>query len=330
MSLIKKSTEPQTAYYGITNMTFRLIAHDWGMELDQALIVDHSKIQIVCPFIQKKSAARLLKHGLPSSLKVITRYNLANFYDSVSDIEALRLLVANGAQIRGVKNLHAKMYIIGNRNAFITSTNLTEAGISRNYEVGVLTGDMHHIKLCTDYFNSIWNRTSDNLTIDRINIWEETLNKARNKGTFSTNKLGLNDEGEEIEISNTSISENSIVQDSQQAFIKFFGQSSDRKERATSILDEIASSYSHSICAYPQNKRPRQVKDGDTMYIATLVKDNNDILIIGKATAIKYEQGRDDAAEGDTEMPIWIKYWPHFIIVHHATFIRGTINNGIS
>ena len=38
---------------------------------------------------------------------MITRFNLADFAEGVSDIEALRLLLDAGANIRGIRNLHA-------------------------------------------------------------------------------------------------------------------------------------------------------------------------------------------------------------------------------
>ena len=43
----------------------------------------------------------------PGNVQVITRFNLADFAEGVSDIEALRLLLDAGADIRGIRSLHA-------------------------------------------------------------------------------------------------------------------------------------------------------------------------------------------------------------------------------
>lgn len=91
-------------------MSFRLVDGGWDRVLDERLAADASSIKVICPFIKEKAAKRLLKHGRPSSLEVITRYDLNCFRDGVSDISALRLLMKAGAKIRGVKNLHAKVY----------------------------------------------------------------------------------------------------------------------------------------------------------------------------------------------------------------------------
>ena len=70
-------------------------------------------------------------------LKVITRFNLDDFAGEVSDISALRLLLQAGAQIRGIKNLHAKLYLIGGGHVILTSANLTDAALRRNHELGI-------------------------------------------------------------------------------------------------------------------------------------------------------------------------------------------------
>ena len=65
----------------------------------------------------------------PGSIQVITRYNLSDFADGVSYIEALHLLLDAGAAVRGIRGLHAKLYMFGSTRAIVTSANLTEAGL---------------------------------------------------------------------------------------------------------------------------------------------------------------------------------------------------------
>ena len=86
-------------------------------------------------FIKKGALERLLSHR-PGDVQVITRFNLADFADGVSDVEALRMLLDAGASIRGIQNLHAKLYLFGTSRAIITSANLTEAALTRNQEFG--------------------------------------------------------------------------------------------------------------------------------------------------------------------------------------------------
>ena len=121
-----------------TRRGFRLVETDWGHVLDRAVATDCSELRIVCPFIKERTVRRLLAGGRPKSIQVITRFNLLDFAEGVSDTAALRLLLDKGAQIRGVRGLHAKLYLIG-RQAIVTSANLTQAALSRNHEFGFVT-----------------------------------------------------------------------------------------------------------------------------------------------------------------------------------------------
>ena len=47
-----------------------------------------------------------------------------------SDVEALRMLFNGGANIRGIGNLNAKLYLYETSRAIITSANLTEAALT--------------------------------------------------------------------------------------------------------------------------------------------------------------------------------------------------------
>src|SRR4051812_34012223 len=99
----------------------RLVHTAWETELADALEADHPSVRIVCPFIKRRAAERLLEHGAPAHFEVITRFNLADFGSRVSDTDALRLLIQHGARIRGVRNLHAKLYLLGAKRAIVTS-----------------------------------------------------------------------------------------------------------------------------------------------------------------------------------------------------------------
>jgi hypothetical protein len=87
-------------------MTFRLVDAGWDKELAETFRANSSETRIICPFIKKGVAERLVTYGRPKVLQVITRFNLVVFCGCVSDISALRLLLENGAQIRGVRHSH--------------------------------------------------------------------------------------------------------------------------------------------------------------------------------------------------------------------------------
>jgi hypothetical protein len=79
----------------------KLIDRDWQRTFDESVLEEHRDLQIICPFIQCHVAKRLLRHGRPKLLRVITRFCLNDFYEGVSNTEALRALLTEGASIRG-------------------------------------------------------------------------------------------------------------------------------------------------------------------------------------------------------------------------------------
>jgi hypothetical protein len=140
----------------------------------------------------------------------------------------------------------------------------------------------------------------------------------------------LGDEGVEVGILLEPVVGPIYGGDSGQAFVKFFGESGNRADRDMPTLEEVQRSGCHWACTYPQGKRPRQVKDGNLMFMGRLVREPNDILVYGRAIGMQYEAGRDDASPADLELRPWKVDWPHYVRVHHAEFIAGNLSNGIS
>jgi hypothetical protein len=113
-------------------------------------------------------------------------------------------------------------------------------------------------------------------------------------------------------------------------FVKFFGQAGNRSPRDRSVLDAVATSGSHRICTYPRGRRPRSVREGDVMFMGHLVSGPNDIRVYGRAVALAYEEGRDDASAEDISRRPWLERWPHFIRVRGLEFFDGTLGDGVS
>ena len=156
-------------------MDFRLVDVGWAKVLDDALNTANPTLRIVCPFIKKRTAERLLKTGRPKLFQVITRFNLCDFASGVSDTSALRVLLDSGAQVRGVINLHAKLYLFNENRVIVTSANLTEAALFRNHEFGFVAEDAAIVERCREYFADLWNRAGQDLQTTQLANWEHRI-----------------------------------------------------------------------------------------------------------------------------------------------------------
>ena len=322
----------------------RLVDKEWGREISNALRADASELRIVCPFIKKGAIRRILEHS-PSKIQVITRFSLADFAEGVSDIPALRELLDTGADIRGIKNLHAKIYLFGNSRAIITSANLTRAALGRNHEFGLVAEDESLIKACRDYFDNLWNRAGKNLTSKQLGKWDkEVTSHLHTRGRFSK-AHGLKDFGANINIPISPIDRINraksfkippAVASASQAFVKFFGTGTTegRVDLSRSVLDMVRDADCHRVLSYPTDYHPRQVNDGDVMFISRMTKNPNDHRIFGWAIATEHNDERDKATDEDIAQRSWRKqYGSHIRVdneVFEVEFIDGTMKDGIS
>jgi hypothetical protein len=309
-------------------MNFRLVDWCWNEVLEDAFNSESSSVRIVCPFIKKGVVERLLRRRQPRELQVITRFNLGDFAEGVSDASALRWLLENGAQIRGIRNLHAKVYLFGASRVVVTSANLTDAAMYRNHEFGFDADDADIASRCRDYFDELWQRGGHNLSIARLEEWERLLTEYLAAGAPPVAATNLPDEGADGGAHLEPIAFSAWVDDLRQGFVKFFGESKNRAQHTIQVLDEVRGSGCHWACTY--GKRPKQVRDGALMFMGRLVQDPNDILIYGRAVGMTHDPGRDDASLADIQRRPWKERWPYYVRVHHAEFVAGSLSNGIS
>lgn len=317
-------------------MSFQFIHNDWLNHFIELSKKVKNEILIISPFIQLNALKTILpKHKKITDIKTITRFNLSNFYDNVSDIKALLYLMEKGASVKGIRNLHSKVYIFDSKHAIVTSANLTLAALKRNHEYGIMTSNEDEVNELVKYFNELWMNGGSLLTNRKCQDWLKKIDEAYRSRKIPKDKVKLGDYGEDLGLSSSDNSPHlesghDDLTDNQQYFIKFFGISSDRSSRSNEIITEIERSGCHKVCTYPKSKKPRSVNNGDLIFTARLVEDPNDIIIYGRAIAIKHDPKRDFASESDIRMRSWRSKWPNYIRISEPEFIKGKLENGIS
>lgn len=311
-------------------MTIRLVDKGWAREVADAVAESAGAIRLISPFI-KAGALRRFLSPKPKSLQVLTRFNLKDFAEGVSDIAALRMLLDAGATVRGVKNLHAKLYLFGSTRVIVTSANLTEAALSRNHEFGFVSQDAEVIAKCGRYFDDLWSRGGVDLTPELLDRWDQVVTHHRASGGRPDQQAGLGDFGADAGfVGPAPFAVSELIADAPQAFVKFLGVSSDRVPLTFSTIEEIKRAGCHWAVAYPATKRPRNVKDDAIMFIGRLTHDPHDIRIFGRAIGMSHVPVRDDATDEDIALRSWKATWPRYVRVHHAEFVAGTMANGVS
>lgn len=266
-------------------------------------------------------------------MRLITRLKLADFAAGVSDLPALRAVLDAGGQVRGIRDLHAKVFVFGSTRAAVTSANLTTRGLTSNHEFGCISEEAPFVHACSAYFDSLWDAAKTDVTSEQLDEWELLVDEHLDGGARPAAAAALPDFGVTVTTTATALPDLAPPgwpAESGQAFVKFFGEGSNRADYAASTLDEVKRSGCHWACTYPADKRPRAVQDGDTIFVARLVKAPNDTIIFGRVIGREHREGHDDATPQEIAVRPFKEKWPHYIRVHHGQFVAGTLSNGVS
>lgn len=311
-------------------MTFRLIDGAWEAAFLRARRMHPGGLDIVSPFVQQSALRQILMQQPPAQVRLITRYSMGDFAERVSDLQALRLLVEGGGAVRGVQNLHAKLYLFCDAEVIVASANLTGAALQRNHELGFASDDASVLASCRDYFDNLWGMSGPDLTLEQVDRWQAQLQTHLARGGRPRAGDDLPDYGVNLGLPQQQETRPAALIDPPQAFVKMLGEGHNRVPLSFRTIDELHSSGCHWALCYP--KRPRAPKDGAVMFIGRLTRVPDDVRIFGYAVGLEHRQGRDDATAADIAFPgrDWKATWPHYVRVFNAKFVAGTMEQGVS
>lgn len=94
----------------------------------------------------------------------------------------------NRESIHDCRNLHAKL-VVGDATAFIGSANLTDAGLSRNAEIGVCLDDEYETEELQQWFDQLWSHTE--LTdFSELRTYADEVESTTDRPTVSMTNTG--------------------------------------------------------------------------------------------------------------------------------------------
>ena len=274
------------------------------------------ELKIISPFVNEQVLRKIQSRFDFNNFELITRYKLEDFAINVSNLSGLKFSIENGASIYGIKGLHSKVYLFDKRVAIVTSANLTNGGLENNYECGIFITDETLIQNLHNYFNDLKKIASNKLTIENCESWEKELADIKVP------------KGKAIALPDFGASEVSFDK-TKNYYVKFFGTDKHRVGLDCLVTKEIESALCHYACTFPLKKKPRQVDEGDIIFMACMTKKPRDYAIFGRAIALKYTEGRDEASEQEIKDKPWKAEWPIYLRVKDPVFIDGKMEDGI-
>ena len=148
---------------------FVSISKSWNTVF-QELLSDSRHLDFASPFIKTSAVQPIVECDM--KVRGITVLAPTPFVRGASDIEALELLLERKAKLRSLRNLHSKLFIFDSA-AVVTSANLTEGGLRRNIEYGVLIPEGEVFQKVKADFNQMFSeghaiKTESLLVVKRI------------------------------------------------------------------------------------------------------------------------------------------------------------------
>jgi PLD-like domain len=324
-------------------MDVRLVDRDWREELAVCYERSPTGLRIICPFVKRDALRRVIGDRATGDARLITRFDLNGFAAGVSDISALMDVLGAGGEVRGKGGLHSKVFIFGDLVAAVTSANLTRKGLESNAEFGCISELSEFVAACQAYFDSLWAISGPSVSRAQLEEWQGQVVRFLASGARPGTRGALPDYGADAgDVVPTPIPVSDEASDAignitptwiteaRQAQIKILGEADDRVKWSQPVLEQLKASGSHWACTYPRRKgRPRNVQDGDAMYMARMVEEPNDYLIYGRAAALAHVDDRDVATPAEIEARPWKERYPYYIRVHDGEFVAGALSNGI-
>lgn len=131
-----------------------ILKNPWKDKLMNLIEDSEESIRITSPFIKEDICKEILNHVRHDvCFELIT--DLPNAYTGALDLSGLELIIGKKGLVKSYPKLHSKIYIFDSKKAVITSGNLTNGGLLKNYEYGVLLDEFEIVSKIRNDFTEI-------------------------------------------------------------------------------------------------------------------------------------------------------------------------------
>jgi hypothetical protein len=217
----------------------RLVDRSWGEELASCYRRAPSGLRVICPFIKSAALRQVLGGEVRPDARVITRFDLQGMAAGGGDLGALIDVVEAGGEVRGVRGLHAKIFVFGDAVAAVTSANLTHRAVESSGEFGCISQLPEFVAVCRDYFEDLWTKSAPSASLAKLAEWDQVVTDFLTSGAGPGTRGRLPDHGVQAEHHDDIVVSDEVpdatgnitaawISEAEHGHVKFFGQAEDR------------------------------------------------------------------------------------------------------
>ncbi|WNM20353.1 phospholipase D-like domain-containing protein [Flavobacterium capsici] len=157
----------------------KILTTPWKDQFLELVANAKTSIKITSPFLKEPICSEMLEAKHPdTSLELITSFKLSHTYSGSLDIDALMKISHADGVIKNYSKLHSKIYLFDDKEVIISSGNLTDSGLSKNFEYGIYSKDEAIVSKVVEDFNSLSNHENTNIvSIGNLVTAKEILSK---------------------------------------------------------------------------------------------------------------------------------------------------------
>lgn len=139
----------------------KILTTPWKNDLLELVAGAKHSIKITSPFVKEEICREIFDaKQSEAAFELVTSFKLMSVYSGSLDLSALEIILSADGTVKNFSKLHSKIYLFDNEKAVITSGNLTNGGLLKNYEYGLLIDDESLISDITDDFNKLSNHAN--------------------------------------------------------------------------------------------------------------------------------------------------------------------------
>jgi phosphatidylserine/phosphatidylglycerophosphate/cardiolipin synthase-like enzyme len=157
----------------------KILTTPWKNEFFELVTNSKKSIKITSPFVKKDIANEMLRiKSKETKIELFTSFKLMNIYSGLLDIDAIQNIIDSDGIVRNYPRLHSKIYIFDDEKAIITSGNLTNGGLVKNFEYGAFIDESSLVKqICLDFNNLRLNENTGIIKRKDLDLVKEILSK---------------------------------------------------------------------------------------------------------------------------------------------------------
>lgn len=139
----------------------RIVTSPWRAEFNAFVGVAENTLRVAAPFYSFETVTELLKRSKGRKKFFLLALEEQAVRGKFQSISAIRdILKDPKAEVRFIRNLHAKFVVADEQTAIVTSANLTGGGLDKNIEMGVRFDDMAGVKCLVQHFDALWGKAT--------------------------------------------------------------------------------------------------------------------------------------------------------------------------